>query len=132
MTHDVVLLHPEMKIDRDELLESLIPTTVGQFFKMITTYTPTRMHFMQIIWVGTQPKPGIADKYFSGRWFSLHLFYFDHQYKDGLAVSTEEGGFPIVFKFGCQHDYETIVSRMCYSESKCKKCGHQLTIDSSG
>lgn len=35
------------------------------------------------------------------------------------------------FKFGCEHDWETTLRRMCYEEMKCKKCGVCTFIDSS-
>jgi len=31
----------------------------------------------------------------------------------------------------CVHDFETVTQRMCYSKSKCKKCGYVMEIDSS-
>jgi hypothetical protein len=52
----------------------------------------------------------------------------------GEATRSEVDAFKLrYFKFHyCDHDYETTVSRMCYREMVCKKCGTKDTIDSSG
>lgn len=37
----------------------------------------------------------------------------------------------LVIEIGCDHDYETVQSRRCYTEGKCRKCQHTWAVDSS-
>lgn len=51
---------------------------------------------------------------------------------NGRCADEDHGYHPQYFKFEyCQHEFETTVSRMCYWEGKCKKCGYVKAIDSS-
>jgi hypothetical protein len=53
---------------------------------------------------------------------------------DGRATRAEIDAYkPHYFKWHiCEHDFETITSRMNYWEGRCTKCGYEKAIDSSG
>lgn len=71
------------------------------------------------------------------KYMDLHMYIFN----DGSGVGYTNEWKPkqgldcwvqTFYKFAtCLHDYECTNSRMCYSEHRCKKCGHEFVIDSS-
>jgi len=62
---------------------------------------------------------------FSGVGFITH-------YNGAATRSREDAYFAQWFKFKwCEHEWETLVSRMCYHEYRCTKCGYKEVVDSS-
>jgi hypothetical protein len=84
------------------------------------TYSPIKTEFRQVKGIGVGE--GIT---------SIWLYWFHGG--DGIAIrSNYWKGKVYYYKFYiCDHEYENIESRMCYSKSKCKKCGYVLEVDSS-
>lgn len=82
------------------------------------TYLPIKTEFRQVKEIGI----GFT---------SIQLYWFS----DGTGIGIKNNfwkGKVYYYKFYiCEHEYEILESRMCYSKSKCKKCGYILEVDSS-
>lgn len=91
-----------------------------EFWHYFGTYTPIYMEYRQV------QKP---------RHCTLNLFV----YSDGTGFALERqtknamGTEPKFYRFAvCEHEYEVTHRSNCYREMRCKKCGYETSIDSSG
>ena len=101
--------------------------TQDEFFHVLSTYSPEQQAYKQVM----------DDPRFDPV-MNLHMYIYSDG--SGVAFTTEwlpEKGLGVweqkFYSFAvCEHNYEVTLSRMCYSELRCTKCGHQTSIDSSG
>lgn len=69
-------------------------------------------------------------------YMNLHMFIFSDGSGVGYTNDWQYGKTPewkqTFYKFAvCEHEYKCTLSRMCYSEYLCTKCGHTYAVDSS-
>ncbi len=104
----------------------------GEFLWRFSVSAAERVYqFRQVIWPTSSPY-GMREHY-----CSMHLWVlpdwsgFGWITEHNSGVPHPENYTATYFKFAaCNHDYETLVNRMCYWEGRCKICGYWNAIDS--
>jgi hypothetical protein len=92
-----------------------VPSTLDEFNRLFLNYPVEYMDYRQ------------AE--IDGKRCSIKLVYF---YDVAFALIEHYWEKRIdVYKVGCNHDWDCTVSRMCYAEYVCKKCGCGKVVDSS-
>lgn len=88
------------------------------FYRKMTSYSPDIIE-KRDVWV---PELGSREE------MPAVIYYF---YGEAYAVVVDRQGVDLWYKVGCEHDWKTVESRMCYHESVCTKCGVRHVVDSS-
>lgn len=100
--------------------------TQKEFNRQLMTYGPSYMDHKQVL---NHPKY---------RYMSMSLFIYNDFNGIAMADVLEDGSHDYktrYFKFAvCEHEMISVPekSAMCYHVSRCKKCGKETAIDSSG
>lgn len=98
--------------------------TEDEFWHKFMLYSWDREEYRQMM-DRENLKSGVVD---------ARLFFYNDG--SGIACTREAKNASITrprfYRFAlCEHDYETVRRGRCYSEHRCRKCGHRRTLDSS-
>jgi len=85
-------------------------------------YSPYKVEFRQLL--GKYNINGIKLQ-------NIHIYWFSDGY--GIILMSDFWGGKVYYFecYICNHDFINLENRMCYTKSKCKKCGYIQEIDSS-
>ena len=88
------------------------------FFIKYAYYTPLYTDFRQVYGHGEIPDGN-------------YRMYFFHDVAYAVKWEREDPKLSVVYRLGCNHDWEVIATGRCYSKSRCRICGTITEVDSS-
>lgn len=124
--HNYVFCYITNKGNYNKLPEPYQESNLDAFWNHLFTWPIAATEFRQVALHGYFR--GVLIFYFHDCAFALVQPVKWHSTPDGIKWDE-----PVrVLRIGCEHDFEVTSLAMCLTHYRCKKCGFEQTLDSSG